>query len=62
VQGVNALRTPGRLEKKIACWSRHVLSGIVAAWLSEDFQHEQRLVGVQITTPFRIKDIGGLLT
>ena len=34
----------------------------VATLLSEDFQHEHHLDGVQIINPFRIKDIGELLT
>jgi predicted nucleic acid-binding protein len=34
----------------------------VATLLSEDFQHEQHLEGVQIVNPFRLKDIGELLS
>lgn len=33
----------------------------IATLLSEDFQHEQHLEGVQIINPFRLKDIGELL-
>ncbi len=33
----------------------------VATLLSEDFQHEQDIDGVQIINPFRLKDIGALL-
>ena len=33
----------------------------VATLLSEDFQHEQHLDGVQIINPFKLKDIGELL-
>lgn len=34
----------------------------ITTLLSEDFQHEQLLDGVQIINPFRIKDIGEWLT
>ena len=33
----------------------------VATLLSEDFQHEQHIDGVQIINPFKLKDIGELL-
>jgi predicted nucleic acid-binding protein len=33
----------------------------VATLLSEDFQHAQRLEGVQIINPFKLKDPGEIL-
>ena len=38
-----------------------ILEAGVATLLSEDFQHEQHLDGVQIVNPFKLKNIGELL-
>lgn len=34
----------------------------IATLLSEDFQHQQHLDGVQIINPFKVKDVGELLS
>ena len=64
---------PATLTRAFAAVTRHQLSfwdallwatireAGIAILLSEDFQHEQHLDGVQIINPFRTKEIGKLL-
>ena len=64
---------PATLTRAFAAVKRHQLSfwdallwatvreAGVATLLSEDFQHEQDIDGVQIINPFRTRDIGELL-
>ena len=61
------------LTRALAAVKRHQLSfwdamlwatirdASIATLLSEDFQHEQQLDGVQIINPFKLKDIGEVL-
>lgn len=54
-----------RYHYQLAFWDAMLWATIreagVATLLSEDFQHEQHIDGVQIINPFKLKDIGELL-